>query len=168
MIRAGILIISDRCARGEMRDVTGPVLEEELKRHRIEVVRIRYVADEQLDILEWLREMADHDQLSLILTAGGTGLGPRDVTPEATRVVLEREATGLAEFLRQQTASSNAMSALSRGTAGVRGKTLIVNLPGSPNGAVEWFQHLVPLLEHALQMIEGKGHGSLAELVVGS
>ncbi|MER3557572.1 MAG: molybdenum cofactor biosynthesis protein, partial [Thermus sp.] len=135
MFRVGILTVSDKGARGEREDTTHLALREALKEGPFEVVAYEVVPDEPPQIKKVLRLWADRERLDLILTNGGTGLSPRDQTPEATREVLDREAPGLAELMRLRGLQKTPLAALSRGLAGVRGRTLILNLPGSPKGA---------------------------------
>jgi len=151
MRRAGVLTISDRCAAGEAEDVSGQVLEDALREAGYEVVRRAIVPDERALIAGWLRDACD--TCDLILTTGGTGFAPRDVTPEATREVLEREAPGIAELLRLEGLKKTPFAALSRGVAGIRGRTLIINLPGSPRAVREGLEVLLPLLPHAIELI---------------
>jgi len=157
--RLGILVVSDRAAQGEYRDLSGPAMEQWASQEGWEVAAIQIVPDEQEAIREKLIQWADELRCDLILTSGGTGFSPRDVTPEATLDVLERLAQGIPEYLRTQTGKANPKAALSRAVAGLRGRTLIVNLPGSPEGVKEWLQALSSLLPHAFEMMEGKGHG---------
>lgn len=161
MKRLGILVVSDRAARGEYRDLSGPVIERWAIEAGLEVAALQIVPDEQEAIREKLMQWADELTCDLILTSGGTGLSPRDVTPEATLKVIDRQASGIPEFLRASTGAGNPHVPLSRAVAGLRGRTLIVNLPGSPEGIKEWLTALSSLLPHAFEMIEGKGHGDL-------
>jgi molybdenum cofactor synthesis domain-containing protein len=154
--RAAIVTVSDRSARGERADATGPALAAAVTAAGGEVDSISIVADEAALIEAALRKLADADHVPLVLTAGGTGFAPRDVTPEATRRVLEREAPGLSEYARAAGAATTPFAVLSRGVAGIRGSTLIVNLPGSPSGAVETLQALLPVLPHALSVLGGR------------
>ncbi|MCS6829780.1 MAG: MogA/MoaB family molybdenum cofactor biosynthesis protein [Armatimonadota bacterium] len=154
MRRAGVLTISDRCAAGEAEDVSGRVLEEALRQAGYEITRRAVLPDERMLIATWLREACD--SCDLVLTTGGTGFAPRDVTPEATRDVIERDAPGVAELLRLEGLKKTPFAALSRGVAGIRGRTLIINLPGSPRAALEGIEALLPLLPHALDLIQGQ------------
>lgn len=168
IMKAGVLTVSDRASQSIYPDRSGPRLCELLRaRGDVEVARCEVVPDDTATITERLRRWCDQDHLDLVLTAGGTGLGPRDETPEATRGILDKEAPGLAEALRAEGSRSTPLAWLSRGIAGVRGKTLIVNLPGSPDAVEQSFRALEPLLPHALEMIRGKSHSdtACAELV---
>jgi len=157
-MRVAIVIASDRCARGEAEDRTGPALREELSKAGAEVVELAIVPDERALIEAELVRLSDQVGADMVITSGGTGLGPRDVTPEATEAVLDRRAPGIAEAMRISSLAHTPTAMLSRGTAGMRGRTLIVNLPGSPRGALECLQILAPVLGHALEMIAGGGH----------
>ena len=159
MIRVGILTVSDRSAQGERVDTTQEAIREVLKEGPFEVAAYEVVPDEPAQIRRVLRLWADQLGLELILTNGGTGLAPRDHTPEATREVLDKEAPGLAELMRLEGLKKTPMAALSRGVAGVRAKSLIVNLPGSPKGAAESLAALLPVIPHALETITGKPFG---------
>lgn len=153
-MRAGILTVSDRCSRGIQEDRSGPRARELLQEHGWEVVASAVVPDDEERIAQTLVEWCSI--CDLILTTGGTGLGPRDVTPEATLRVLDREAPGLAEYVRWYGYQRNPRAALSRGVAGVCKSTLIVNLPGSVRAVEEGLQALVPLLHHAAAIIQDK------------
>jgi molybdopterin adenylyltransferase len=157
-MRVAILTVSDRCARGEAQDITGPALQQVVEERGAEVLDLALVPDEMEAIAAALVRAADELGAEVVLTAGGTGLGPKDVTPEATERVLERKAPGLAEAMRMGSLPKAATAMLSRGTAGLRGRTLIVNLPGSPRGARECLDIIWGVLEHALAMISGQGH----------
>jgi molybdopterin adenylyltransferase len=155
MIHIGILTISDRSARGERADASGPALAEAvLARLPGAVVALTgIVPDERRQIAQTLAQWADVEHLDLILTTGGTGMAPRDVTPEATRDVLEREAPGMAEAMRAESLRVTPHAMLSRAVAGMRGRTLIVNLPGSPRAAVENLATVAPVLPHAIELL---------------
>ncbi len=157
MIRVGILTVSDRSARGERVDQTQLVLRERLDPKTFEVVAYEVVPDEPAQIRRVLRMWADKDRLDLVLTNGGTGLAPRDHTPEATREVLDKEAPGLTELMRLEGLKKTPLAALSRGVAGVRGSTLILNLPGSPKGAAESLEAVLAVIPHAVELIRGEG-----------
>jgi len=157
-MKVAVLIVSDRCARGEMKDATGPALLEALAGRGAEVVEAGVVADEQELIGSALVRLSDDLGADVVFTCGGTGLGPRDVTPEATEAVLDRQAPGLAEAMRWASLAKTPNAMLSRAVTGLRGSTLIINLPGSPRGAVECLQVVWPVIGHALEMIAGRGH----------
>jgi molybdenum cofactor synthesis domain-containing protein len=154
--RFGILTISDTASRGEREDVSGRTIREMLVGLG-EIAEARVVPDDRGAIQTALREMSDLG-LQFIATTGGTGLGPRDVTPEATIAVIERPAPGIVEAMRARSLEKTPMAMLSRATAGVRGQTLIVNLPGSPRGVRECLEVLLPVLPHAVEILAGGGH----------
>jgi molybdenum cofactor biosynthesis protein B len=153
VIRAAVLTVSDGVADGTREDRSGDLLAELLAGEGFDVVR-RVVADERAEIAAAIEELADG--AALVLTTGGTGVAPRDVTPEATATVLDRVAPGIAEALRADSLAKTPHALLSRGTAGVRGRTLVVNLPGSPGGCRDGFAVLRPALGHALELIAGE------------
>ncbi|MGA7078592.1 MAG: MogA/MoaB family molybdenum cofactor biosynthesis protein [Terriglobales bacterium] len=151
---AAVLTVSDSCARGEKVDLSGPAVAELLGQHDFQVVARGLVADERAAIQEKLIELCRSARL--VVTTGGTGIAPRDVTPEATVAVCDRMVDGIAEQMRLQGAKKTRFAALSRGMCGVRGNSLILNLPGSPTGAVESLEAVIDLLPHALELIAGK------------
>jgi molybdopterin adenylyltransferase len=154
--QAVVVTISDGVTRGEREDRSGPAVSELLTRSGFEVSS-RLVADERPDIERVLREEAP--RVSLIVTTGGTGFAVRDVTPEATKAVIEREAPGLSEAMRASGRASTPFADLSRGVAGIVGSALVINLPGSPRGAVESLEAVLPVLPHALEHLAGHtGH----------
>lgn len=152
-IRFGILTLSDRSSRGERADASGPALAALVQAEGWSVQKQSLLADDESSISQILVSWADSGEMDVILTTGGTGFSPRDVTPEATRAVIEREAPGLAEAMRAASLKVTPHAMLSRIVTGIRGRTLIVNLPGSPKGAVENLQVLVPVLPHAVQLL---------------
>lgn len=157
-LRFGILTISDRVSRGQADDRGGVAVESALQHPEWAIARRDTVADEASLIAARLREWADEDALDVIFTTGGTGLGPRDVTPEATLTVVTRMAPGIADGIRNASLAQTQTAMLSRATAGVRGNTLIINLPGSPRGAQEGVEVVLPILEHAVATMHGAGH----------
>ena len=157
-IRAGVIVVSDSVAAGKRTDKSGKFIVRTLKDRRIDVVKYKIVPDDSSVIEDLLVKYSDDLHLNLILTTGGTGLGMRDVTPEATRKVIEEEITGIAEGNRAFGQRRTPLSMLSRGIAGVRGRSLIINLPGSLKAVSESLDFLFPGLEHAFKMMEGHGH----------
>ena len=152
-LRFGILTVSDRSARGLRPDLSGPALEELVTAQGWKIERTAVIADD-LDLLrETLSTWADGAGLDIILTTGGTGFSPRDVTPEATRLVIEREAPGLAEAMRFESLKRTPHAMLSRALAGIRGRVLIINLPGSPRAALENLHVVLPALPHAVELL---------------
>jgi molybdenum cofactor synthesis domain-containing protein len=151
---AAVLTVSDSCSRGEKVDLSGPAVAEALGRRNFQVVARSVVADERAAIQEKLIQLCQSARL--VVTTGGTGIAPRDVTPEATRAVSERLVEGIAERMRSEGARKTRFAALSRAVCGVRGTSLILNLPGSPSGAVESLEAVMDLLPHALELIAGR------------
>lgn len=152
-LRVGILTVSDRSARGERADTSGPALAVLVEQQGWLVERSAILPDDLSALRDLLANWADSDDLDLILTTGGTGFAPRDVTPEATAAVIQRPAPGLAEAMRQESLRVTPHAMLSRAVAGIRGATLIVNLPGSPQGALENLRVILPVLPHAVQLL---------------
>lgn len=152
-IRFGILTLSDRSSRGEREDSSGPALARLIQAEGWSVVREMVLPDDESTIRQTLIEWVDGKEFDVILTTGGTGFSSRDVTPEATRSIIEREAPGLAEAMRTASLKITPHAMLSRVVTGIRKNTLIINLPGSPKGAVENLQVIVPVLSHAVQLL---------------
>lgn len=159
LIRVGVLTISDRCSRGEREDESGPAIQAALPPEQFVVALQGVVPDDKKLIVETLRRWCDDYACDVVLTTGGTGLGPRDVTPEATQKILERNAPNLMPFLLAEGLKKTPFAALSRGMAGTRGTTLIVNLPGSPSGARDNAVSLLPLLPHAVDVLKARETG---------
>jgi len=155
LIRAAVVTVSDKGSQGLREDLSGPEVAGILKDHRIEVTTVTIVPDETEAISAVLRELADRRCLDLVVTTGGTGVTPRDVTPEATRAVLDREIPGIGEAMRQASMAVTPHAMISRALAGIRGQTLIVNLPGSPKGARENLAVIMPAIPHAVAKIKG-------------
>src|SRR5215207_6545067 len=153
-LRFGILTLSDRSSRGERADGSGPALAELIQTAGWSVVKQALLPDDESAIRAMLAAWADSGEIDVLLTTGGTGFAPRDITPEATRAVIEREAPGLAEAMRAASLKITPHAMLSRIVTGIRGKTLIINLPGSPKGAAENLQVVVPVLPHAVQLLK--------------
>ncbi|HDD35581.1 MAG TPA: MogA/MoaB family molybdenum cofactor biosynthesis protein [Candidatus Desulfofervidus auxilii] len=155
MYKTGILTISDKGSRRERKDESGKLLKEILKKASFDVKAYTIVPDEKEIIIKKLKEWVDKLQLDLILTTGGTGLTPRDVTPEATMEVIEKFVPGIAEALRMEGMKKTPFAMLSRAVAGIRRKTLIINLPGSPKAVKEGMEILLSILSHALAKVQG-------------
>jgi molybdenum cofactor synthesis domain-containing protein len=155
-MRVAVLTVSDSVVKGERQDTSGAVVIGWARAKKYEVVSTTACADETVEIVRALIGACDADTADLVLTTGGTGLAERDVTPEATRAVIEREAEGIAERIRVMALTSFPRAALSRGVAGVRGRTLIVNLPGSPSGVRDGLDTLDPIVQHACDVLSGK------------
>jgi molybdopterin adenylyltransferase len=152
-LRFGILTVSDRSSRGERPDASGPALLEVIQAQGWEVVRREIVADELRLLQDKLLAWAGGGDIDVILTSGGTGFSPRDVTPEATSAIIERPAPGIAEAMRSASLKVTPHAMLSRAVAGILSRTLIINLPGSPAGAVENLQVVLPVLAHAVDLL---------------
>jgi molybdopterin adenylyltransferase len=153
-MRVAIVTISD--SRSIENDASGDRLVELLQAEKAEIVERTILTDDLEDLRNSLYVLAERDDIDLILTTGGTGFGPRDNTPEATRAVIERQAPGLAEAMRRETAAKTPMAMLSRGICGIRGKTLIINMPGSPKAVEECFEVIRSVLGHAIQLLAGR------------
>ena len=156
MYHAAVLTVSDRSFRGERPDAGGPLVVEMLKNAGYEVVTTAIVPDEQDQIEEKRRQIADSGEVQLLVTTGGTGFAPRDVTPEATLSVCERLTPGIPEAMRYASMQVTKRAMLSRAQAGIRGRTLIINLPGSPKAARENLEAILPALSHGLEMLSGR------------
>lgn len=157
-MRVAVLTISDSVAKGEREDLSGPAVVAHCRGLGWEVTSALRSSDDHANIREQLRELADSGRVDVILTTGGTGLGPRDNTPEATQVVADRIVPGIAEEMRRKGLQHTPRAVLSRGMACVRSKALIVNLPGSPKGAVESLEAVAHLLLHAVKVLHGARH----------
>ena len=155
-IRAAVITASDACSRGERADDSGAALAELLGGIGAEVVETRILSDDLAPLVQTLETFVKREDINLILTTGGTGLGPRDNTPEATLQVIEREVPGIAEAIRAESLKVTKMAMISRGVAGVASGTLIVNLPGSPKAVRESFAVIKPVLAHAVDLLAGK------------
>ena len=155
-IRAVVITVSDACARGERHDASGEKLVELLTAMGAEIVSREVVSDDLLPLTELLKQQSERGEVNLLLTTGGTGFGPRDNTPEATKQVIEREAPGLSEAMRAESLKHTPMGMISRGVCGVRSGCLIVNLPGSPKAVVESFAVIKPVLSHVVDLLAGK------------
>ena len=152
-IRIGIITISDRSSRGERTDESGPALVHAVSQQGWQVIRTEILPDEIEQLTKTLTEWTESGAMDLILTTGGTGFSPRDITPEATQAVIQRPTPGLSEAMRNASLRITPHAMLSRATSGIRARTLIVNLPGSPKGALENFAVLLPILPHAIQLL---------------
>ncbi len=160
-IAACVLVVSDRAARGLMEDETGPALRRAIESLGWQCPEVRIVPDDKDRIEGAVKNWVDSGKAQLVLTAGGTGFGPRDVTPEATAGLLDRRADGITHLVVSRGLASTPRAALSRGLAGIRKASLIVNLPGSPRGAEESFRAVAEIVPHAVSMLCGEGHPEL-------
>jgi molybdopterin adenylyltransferase len=158
-MRVSVLTISDSVAAGKSQDRSGPSVSARCKELGWEVVSSAVLPDDRAAIEKFLKQAADSNQSDLLLTTGGTGLGPRDVTPEATMAIADRLIPGFPEKMRAAGVAKTPRAILSRGTAGIRGTTIIINLPGSPTGAVESLDVIADLLPHSVDVLHGHHHG---------
>ncbi len=158
MIRVGIVTVSDSCSWGEREDVSGRTVEEMLSGDQFVVAERTVVPDDRDAIAAELVRLADDGEVELLLTTGGTGFGPRDVTPEATASVCSRMVPGFGELMRLKGFEKTPRAVLSRAVAGIRGGTLVINLPGSPTAVRECLEVILDLLPHAIEMLRGGGH----------
>lgn len=154
MISVGVLTLSDTGAIGQREDKSGPLIEEIISKNGGQVEYYKIIPDDKETIIAELLKMSDELGLNLILTTGGTGLAPRDVTPEASKSVLDKEVPGIAEAIRMASLEKTAKAMLSRGVAGIRKETLIINLPGSPKAVAECLEVVLPVLPHAVELIK--------------
>jgi molybdopterin adenylyltransferase len=157
-MKIAVITISDTVARGEREDASGPAVVARCEELGWTVASTRLVADEPFEIQTVLRRLTDEEKMDLILTTGGTGLGPRDVTPEATQAIADKMIPGFAEEMRRKGLEKTPRAILSRSCAAIRGTTLILNFPGSPKGAVESLDAIAPLIAHSIQIIHGARH----------
>ena len=165
-MKVGILTISDRCYSGERQDGGGPLIRRIIEKMKGQVMEYQIVPDEEKKITDRLLEWSDGKNLDLVFTTGGTGFSPRDHTPEVTLTVIQRRAPGLEEAMRMEGYKKNKKAVLSRGVCGIRGRTLIINLPGSPRAIEEGLEILCPILPHAIEVLRGEVkdcHDSRAE-----
>ncbi len=158
MIKTAILTVSDTCSQGNREDVSGRTIAEMLTEDKFEICEKKIVPDDLRTIADELRRFSDEAGVDVVLTTGGTGLGPRDVTPEATASVCQRMVPGFGEIMRVEGLKKTRKAILSRGTAGVCNKTLIINLPGSPKAVTESLEIILDILPHAVKMTLGGGH----------
>ena len=161
MMKIAIITVSDRCSDGKRDDRSGPLIRQMVE-NMGEVIEYEIIPDEKASISQAIKEAVDELKADIVLTTGGTGLSFRDVTPEATSEVVEKEIPGFAELMRQKGFKITPMAVLSRAIAGIRGRSLVINLPGSSKAVGECLDIILPLVSHALDMIEGKGHEDCA------
>lgn len=159
-LRAAVFVMSDSVASGKAEDVSGHLIQKRLESESIEVVEYRVLPDDESEMIPAIRRCTDELEVNLIITTGGTGIGPRDHTPEAIRRLLDKELPGITEQIRAYGQSRNPNSMLSRSLAGVRNKTVIISLPGSAGGVQDSMDAIFPAVKHAFKMIAGEGHGS--------
>jgi molybdenum cofactor synthesis domain-containing protein len=157
-MKIAVITISDTVARGERQDASGPAVVARCGELGWTVASTHLVADDTFEIQTILRRLTDEEKMDLILTTGGTGLGPRDVTPEATQAVADKMIPGFAEQMRRKGLEKTPRAILSRSSAAIRGTTLILNFPGSPKGAIESLDAIAPLIVHSIQIIHGARH----------
>jgi molybdenum cofactor synthesis domain-containing protein len=160
-INAVVITVSDACSRGERQDASGESLVQLLRDLGAEIVATQILSDDLDPLADTLRDFADRPDVNLIVTTGGTGLAPRDNTPEATLKIIEREAPGLAEAMRMETLKQTPMAMISRGVCGIRSGALLINLPGSPKAVRESFAVIAPVLNHAIALLAGSPGGNL-------
>ena len=158
MIKVATLTISDSCSKGQREDISGQTIKDILAKDKFEICEHRIAADDNKSIKEALVYFSDELKADIILTTGGTGFGPRDVTPEVTIDVCQKMVPGLAEAMRSEGLKKTKNAILSRSVAGIRGNTLIINLPGSPKGVKESLEAILDVLPHAVKMMHGAGH----------
>ena len=156
LIQAVVITVSDACSRGEREDTSGSALKQLLVEHNAQIVESVILADDLDPLAQALKTFAERNDVNLIVTTGGTGLGPRDNTPEATLRVIEREVPGIAEAIRAESLKTTPMAMISRGVCGVYAGTLIINLPGSPKAVPETFAVIAPVLAHSVDLLAGK------------
>lgn len=155
-IRTAVITISDKGSRGERKDLSGPVIKEMMEAAGAEIVYEEIIADEKAEIKNSLVQIADHNKADLILTTGGTGFAKRDITPEATMEVIEKEVPGIPEKIRAETAKITAQAFLSRARAGIRKDTLIINFPGSPKAVRECLEAVLDIIPHGVKILKGE------------
>ncbi|MEE9911152.1 MAG: MogA/MoaB family molybdenum cofactor biosynthesis protein [Deltaproteobacteria bacterium] len=155
MFNAGIITVSDKGSQGKRQDLSGPAIAEMLAGAAIQIRKTLIIPDEIDQISEAIIQFADNEKLDLILTTGGTGVSPRDLTPDATLKVIDKAVPGMAEAMRYASMKITPHAMISRAVAGIRGRSLIINLPGSPKGATENLSAILPALQHAIEKIKG-------------
>jgi len=158
MIRAAILTISDSCSKGTRQDVSGQTIADILSKSNFEIIQKKTVPDDLQKIANELTHFSDNDNIDIVFTTGGTGLGPNDVTPEATASISDKQIPGIGEIIRAEGFKKTPNAVLSRGIACIRNNTLIINLPGSPKAVRESLEILLTFVPHAIEMMHGGGH----------